>query len=129
MDELNEQTQKAIRITKAKLQTLETSRERKFVEYVNKKGFDALKLTKRSYPDRLILLDCGYSFMIEFKRDASKFTRRKGEKLQKHTHDKLRERGIHVYLCDTVVQAKIIFSYERNMYRLGGLGFRPYIGY
>jgi len=106
--------------------TLESTRQGKFVKYIDKKGCDALKLFKRSYPDLLILLDDGYSFMIEFKRDVNKFTKRKGEKLQRYTHDKLRERGIHVYVCDTVAQAKVIFLYEYKMYKIGGRGFIPY---
>ena len=93
---------------------LESSDEMTFVKWVDKQDCDAIKVNKRSWPDRLIVLNWGYSFYIEFKREgkAEKFGKRKGEKFQKHTHNKLRKRGIHVYLVDDIYQAKEIFKYE-----------------
>jgi len=109
-----------------KLKTLETDRESKYVEFVKNEGYVAVKMHKCGYPDRIILLDDGYCFMIEFKRDVSKFTKRKGEKLQQHIHEELRARGIHVYLCDTVKQAKAIFHYELRMSVVDEGSFYPY---
>ena len=65
--------------------------------------------------------------MIEFKRDVKKFTKRKGEKFQQYRHNKLREElNIHVYLCDTVEQAKAILNYERQHNELSGRAFPEY---
>jgi len=93
---------------------LETSTETKYANWVTKLGFDCLKVHKRSWPDRLTILNNGYSFYIEFKREGklNKFGKRQGEKFQKYTHNELRKRGIHVYLVDDIYQAKDIFNYE-----------------
>ncbi len=98
----------------AELLKLETGTETSYVNWVTKQGFDCIKVHKRSWPDRLIVLNWGYSFYIEFKRDgkAEKFGKRKGEKFQKYTHNELRKRGIHVYLVDDIYQAKEIFKHE-----------------
>ena len=96
---------------------LETTDEGNYVKWVTKQGFDAIKVNKRSWPDRLTVLNYGYSFYIEFKREgkADKFGRRKGEKFQKYRHSELRKRGIHVYLVDDIHQAKEIFHYELTL--------------
>ena len=101
-------------IVVAELLKLETSDETTYVNWVTKQGFDCLKVHKRSWPDRLTVLNWGYSFYIEFKREgkADKFGKRKGEKFQKYTHGELRKRGIHVYLVDDIYQAKAIFKHE-----------------
>lgn len=91
---------------------LESKPERLFADWVNNKGFEAIKIEKRGWPDRLIVLNWGYSFYIEFKRFNDKFGKRKGEKLQQYVHKKLRKRGCHVYLVDNLEQAKEIFEYE-----------------
>ena len=98
----------------ADLLKLETSDETTYVNWVTKQGYDALKVHKRSWPDRLTVLNWGYSFYIEFKREGKvdKFGKRKGEKFQKYTHSELRKRGIHVYLVDDIYQAKAIFKHE-----------------
>ena len=96
---------------------LESSTEMTFIKWVNKQGYDAIKVVKRGWPDRLIVLNFGYAFYIEFKREgkADRFGKRKGEKFQKHTHKDLRKRGTHVYLVDNIYQAKEIFSYELTL--------------
>lgn len=93
---------------------LESNVENKYVEFVNKQGFESIKVNKRGWPDRLTVLNCGYSFYIEFKRPGKKdkFGNRKGEKLQKYTHKELRKSATHVYLVDDLEQAKTIFEYE-----------------
>lgn len=108
------------------LLTLETTRERGFVKYVEADGFQAIKITKRSWPDRVIILSSGYSFMIEFKRDADSFGKRTGEKFQRYRHNKLRDQGMHVYLCDTLKEAKAIYAYELAMNISHCRTFEPY---
>lgn len=95
-----------------KFSKLETSSENQFVDWVKDEGFEAIKLYRRGWPDRLVVLVHGYCFYIEFKRDNKKFGKRKGEKLQNHIHKKLRDRGFHVYLVDSSHEAKAIFEYE-----------------
>jgi len=98
----------------ASLLKLETSTESSYVKWVSKQGYEAIKVNKRGWPDRLTVLDYGYSFYIEFKREGKvdKFGKRKGEKMQKFRHDELRKRGIHVYLVDDIFAAKEILNYE-----------------
>jgi len=93
---------------------LETSTETTFTNWVTKQGFDCIKVHKRSWPDRAVILNSGYMFYIEFKREGKveKFGKRQGEKFQKYTHNELRKRAIHVYLVDDIYQAKDIFKYE-----------------
>lgn len=106
---------------------LEVNAERNYTDYVKRHGYEAIKIDRRGYPDRLTLLDYGYCFLIEFKRDKKTFTKRKGEKLQAYTHDQLRSREIHVYLCDTVYQAITIFHYEVYHCEKAGTKFEPYL--
>ena len=115
----------------AEILKLETSTEMTFVKWVTKQGFDAIKVNKRSWPDRLIVLNWGYSFYIEFKRDgkADKFGKRKGEKFQQYTHNELRKRGIHVYLVDDIYQAKDIFKYELSWSNNIMTMFKPFKEY
>ena len=96
----------------AELLRLETSTEKAYVKYVESYDCTALKINKRSWPDRFTVLRYGYGFYIEFKRDNKRFGKRQGEKYQQHTHNELRKRGIHVYLVDDLQQAKEIFHYE-----------------
>jgi len=85
----------------------ESSIERRFCDFVKDAGFVAIKIMRKGWPDRLIQLSNGYGFYIEFKRKG-----KGAEKLQLHTHDKLRKKGNHVYVCDTLQQAKELFEYE-----------------
>jgi len=91
---------------------LESVTENAYVDYVEEQGFNAIKINKRSWPDRYTALLNGYGFYIEFKRNNKRFGKRVGEKFQAYTHDKLRKRGFHVYLVDSLEQAKTIFEYE-----------------
>lgn len=93
---------------------LETSAESSYVKWVDKQGYIAIKINKRGWPDRITILDYGYSFYIEFKREnkKDKFGKRVGEKLQKYRHNELRKKGVHVYLVDNIYDAKDIFKYE-----------------
>ena len=95
-----------------KILKLESKTESDYVDYVKKRGFYALKINKRSWPDRLTILLNGYGFYIEFKRNNNKFGKREGEKYQAYTHNQLRKRGFHVYLVDNLEHAKAIFEYE-----------------
>jgi len=94
---------------------LESSIENAYVRYVESLNFNAIKIQKRSWPDRLTVLLNGYGFYIEFKRDKDKFGKREGEKYQAYAHNQLRNRGFHVYLVDDLKQAKEIFEYELRM--------------
>lgn len=91
---------------------LESKTENKYVSFVDKLGYDALKINKVGWPDRLTVLNNGYSFYIEFKRNTKTFGKRQGEKYQNYIHKKLRAKGTHVYLVDTFLEAKEIFEYE-----------------
>ena len=91
---------------------LETSTETSYVNFVSKEGCDAIKINKRGWPDRLTVLNNGYSFYIEFKRCVKTSGLRQGEKYQNYIHKTLRARGFHVYLIDDIKEAKKIFKYE-----------------
>lgn len=93
---------------------LETVVEGKYVSWVDEQGYDAIKINKLGWPDRLTILDFGYSFYIEFKRKGKRkhFGKRQGETYQSYIHKKLREKGTHVYLVETLEEAKKVFTYE-----------------
>ena len=91
---------------------LESSTENSFVKWVTNQKYEAIKINKRGWPDRLVVLNSGYSFYIEFKRCEKTFGLRQGEKYQNYIHKVLRARGFHVYLIDDIKEAKKIFNYE-----------------
>lgn len=90
---------------------LESADERKFVALVESEGNVALKVLRRGWPDRLIQLEYGYSFYIEFKRKG-----KKPRKLQEHFQKQIRKKKIHVYTCDTYAQALEIYEYEKSFH-------------
>ncbi len=92
---------------------LESSTERSFSEVVENSGYKDVKIRLKGWPDRLILLNNGYSFYIEFKREG-----KRPSKLQLYTHKQLRALGFHVYVCDNLVHAKCILMYEEMNYRV-----------
>lgn len=91
---------------------LESSIERSFVAHAQLLGYSAIKIQKRSWPDRLVTLENGYSFYIEFKRAG-----KKAEALQEYTHNKIRGKGFHVYVIDNIAQAKRVLVYEEMVVR------------
>ena len=96
----------------AELLKLESSTENSYVKWVDDQGCDAIKINKRGWPDRLTVLNNGYSFYIEFKRCVKTSGLRQGEKYQNYIHKTLRARGFHVYLIDDIKEAKKVFKYE-----------------
>ncbi len=86
---------------------LESSTESAYVEWVELFGYECLKIKKVGYPDRLTTLSNGYGFYIEFKRQGEK-----PDKIQLHIHIKLRKKGYHVYVCDSLQAAKSALIYE-----------------
>lgn len=93
------------------MRKLETVAERRFADFVRKQGYTCIKIQRRGWPDRLIQLDNGYSFYIEFKRQGEKPT-----KLQEFTHNTIRQQGTHVYVADTFEFAELVFTYELAWY-------------
>ena len=91
---------------------LESSTENAFVKWVTGEGYNAIKLNKVGWPDRLVVLENGYCFYIEFKRCVKTSGLRQGEKYQNYIHKKLRLRGFHVYLLDSIKEAKKVLNYE-----------------
>lgn len=104
----------------AEILKLESSTEGHFVKWVSKQGHEAIKINKRGWPDRVIVLSNGYSFYIEFKRCVKTSGLRQGEKYQCYIHKLLRAKGAHVYLVDDVKEAKKIFEYELKIANLIG---------
>lgn len=77
--------------------------EDQFVEEAFRRGYLALKMEIpgwRNWPDRQVLLGHGYVFFIEFKREGEE--PRAGQVFR---HQKLREKGYTVYVCDTLADA------------------------
>lgn len=82
---------------------VESVTENHFVEEAFRRGFLALKMEIpgwRNWPDRQVLLGHGYVYFIEFKREGEE--PRAG---QVYRHQKLREKGYTVYVCDTLADA------------------------
>ena len=104
----------------AEFKKLESATENPAVKYCELLGYNAIKINKRSWPDRLIMLDNGYGFYVEFKREG------KGpRKFQRHTHTQLRNKGAHVYAqVDSLEWFKKIIAHETN-----GLEWAKYNGH
>lgn len=102
----------------------ETAVELRYVNYVEKLGYDCIKICKRGWPDRLIMLTNGYSFFIEFKREGEVPSR-----LQLHTHQQLRDKGHHVYVCSNFEHAKEITEYEIAWHEIENGEFVDYYTY
>jgi hypothetical protein len=73
--------------------------EERVCRYAKAKGFSTYKFTspgRRSVPDRLFLAP-GKFFAVEFKAEGKKPTAG-----QAREHNRLRELGVPVYVCDSV---------------------------
>lgn len=82
---------------------LEKTIERAAVKRLELQGCLTLKLEMMynvGWPDRLVVMPNGHIFFIEFKRPGGKVT-----KLQEERHRQLKNRGVHVYVCTSVVEA------------------------
>jgi hypothetical protein len=87
---------------------LESSIERRYVTYVEKKGCSCIKIEKRHWPDRLTIMDNCNMFFIEFKKKGE--APRKGQTI---IHQRLRAKGFRVYVCDSYKQAIKIYENEK----------------
>jgi len=86
--------------------------EQSFVSYVENRGDICLKIGNnacKGYPDRLVLMDGGKLFFIEFKKPGEKPT-----KYQEHIHVKLRDLGFSVYWSDNLIESKAIYNMEKG---------------
>jgi hypothetical protein len=86
---------------------LESYTERLFTSYVASKNGFCVKMEKRHWPDRLIVIPGGHCFFIEFKR--------KGEvprKAQTLMHQRLRAINHKVYVCDNYDDAVRVYENE-----------------
>ena len=87
------------------MRRLETSHEKAYVKWVaNYVFWEAIKLYRRGWPDRLILGPGGKCFFIEFKRDEKEDLR----KLQKFWREFLIKIGFNVYVCRSTEEAKAV---------------------
>ena len=93
------------------MKPLEQDIENKFARYVIQEGNECIKLNwrgRRHWPDRLIVLEYGQCFYIEFKRPGEK-----PRKAQVYLHDLLRRKGHRVYVCESFDAAKEIYQEEK----------------
>jgi len=81
---------------------LEKVVEDRFANFIDKRTTSyCIKLYKRHWPDRLVILRGGRCFFIEFKREHNgKLSPGQREMLRR-----LRQRGQHVYVCNTYESA------------------------
>lgn len=87
---------------------LEKNIEQRFVKYVAASGDECIKIERRHWPDRLVLMDGGNHFFIEFKRA--------GESLrigQKEQRKRLMRMGHTVYVCDNYRDAVEFYKHEK----------------
>lgn len=82
---------------------LETSHEKGYMRWLDQFVYwEAIKIYRRGWPDRLVIGPGPVMFWIEFKRDVSEDLR----KLQKHTRNFLITLGFIVYVCRSTTEAK-----------------------
>lgn len=93
---------------------LEKGSERRFARWVEEEGDLCLKLQDVTHwPDRLIVVDHGHCFFIEFKR-STKERLRPG---QAEMIERLEEKGHHVYVCISAEQAWRRYMEEKQAAR------------
>jgi len=82
---------------------LESTVETEFVRRLENAGLMHRKLNgagRAGWPDRLVVLPRGYVVFVELKAPGKKIGKRRGEKLQLHTHNMLRDRNHLVLVGD-----------------------------
>jgi hypothetical protein len=85
------------------MRPLETSHETGFVKWLDTYAqWEAIKIYRRGWPDRLVIGPGPVVFFIEFKRDVNEDLR----KLQKHVREFLITIGFNVYVCRSAKEAK-----------------------
>ena len=87
------------------MRKLEKSHENGFVTWlVQYAEWEAIKINRRGWPDRMIIGPYHVCYFIEFKRDVDEELR----KLQVHFKDFLEQLGFKVYVCRSAEEAKEI---------------------
>ena len=82
---------------------LETTHEKGYMRWVNTYVYwEAIKIYRRGWPDRLVIGPGPVMFFIEFKRSVKEDLR----KLQKHIRQFLISLGFNVYVCRSAEEAK-----------------------
>lgn len=93
---------------------LEREVQAKAVKLARARGWWASKFVamgRRSAPDYLFA-KCGFVFFVEFKREGEVPT-----ELQQHEHNKMREFGLRVVVCDSVEEFIRILNYYEGICR------------
>ena len=87
------------------MRRLETSHEKAYVLWLDKYVlWEAIKIYRRGWPDRLVLGPKAVIFWIEFKRDEEEDLRQ----LQQDVRVHLIEMGFNVYVCRSAAEAKAV---------------------
>ncbi len=85
------------------MRRLETSHEKGYMRWLDTYVYwEAIKIYRRGWPDRLVIGPGPTTFFIEFKRNANEDLR----KLQKHIRKLLTNLGFNVYVCRSTKEAK-----------------------
>ena len=85
------------------LRRLETSHEKAYVKWLDKYVlWEAIKIHRRGWPDRLVIGPKAVTFWIEFKRDDKEDLRLTQDDVRVH----LIEMGFYVYVCRSAAEAK-----------------------
>jgi hypothetical protein len=85
------------------MRELESKHETGFVRWIDTFAlWEAIKIQRRGWPDRLVIGPGPVFFFIEFKRDAKESLR----KLQDHIREFLQRLGFEVYVCRSAEEAK-----------------------
>lgn len=93
---------------------LEKDGEGRFKRTIESNGDLSIKIIPVSmvgFPDRIILLQGGVVFFIEFKRWKKKPT-----PIQLYVHKLLRKMGFHVYVCDSYQGALDVYWKEKEIH-------------
>lgn len=82
---------------------LEAAIEKSFCDWLKLEpdNWQAIKIHRRGWPDRLILGPHSIIFFIEFKRPGE-YVRR----IQRIVHELLKKLGFKIYVCKSVTEAK-----------------------
>ena len=92
------------------MKPLEKEIESEFCRCARALGWTAVKFSdpaRRGAPDRMVLTGAGVVFFVEFKRPGERLRRE-----QKAYHERLRDGGYAVHVCDCSARAGTIIQIE-----------------
>jgi hypothetical protein len=85
--------------------SLESAIENSFVDWAKQQDIQTIKIYRRGWPDRFVIITKKHSFFIEFKRPKESL-----RTYQKHIQKEIQRKGYEVYKIDSLKEAKELIN-------------------